>query len=215
MITENAPYTGVTSCSTQVKSQNGPLQQVMTSCMQVYMSPTALRLEHDPESSFRWSLELKQGAVLLTLCGSRHKMKAGSVTAVADGGHLQVQLQCHLSIKLLYPDMVPQRGVSQLCPKPLPLNLSEYNSFRARILSQSPTTTVQVESMPHGHAACASMLIPLDTATFSMCCLPAKLRSALEARKAGAALCVAAALAWTQDVAGKQQLVCMLKLMYL
>lgn len=44
-------------------------------------------LSDDPDSMLCWSLDTANKQVVLKLCGSRYQMKAGIVTAVAEGGN--------------------------------------------------------------------------------------------------------------------------------
>ena len=74
-----------------------------------------------------WTLEIKRGVVLLTLCGSVVKMKTGSVVAVADAGPNKVQLQCYLAVNLLYPDTVQRQGRTVL--RPMPSNTANIDRY--------------------------------------------------------------------------------------
>lgn len=165
------------------------------------MQQTPLRLSDDPDSMLRWSLDIAKEQIVLKLCGSRHQMKVGIVTAVAEGSNGQVLLQSLLSVTLLYPGTYSHQG--QIKIKPLPLSFSEYNTFWAVDVANQPAATEQVLALPRTQQACAPFLISLGSDRFSFTCLSTSLEAPLVKAHANAALCVATALAHSGQEAGK------------
>ena len=162
------------------------------------MSVTALRWENDPETEFRWTIQVEKGLVLLTLVGGRHRMTTGVVQAVAPGINGHVQLQCLLSVKLLFPDTYLRHGVTRLAHLPGPQ--AAYSLFRAVDLDARPTDTVEVAAVPS--RTCAALLISMKEDMFTAHGLPSKLIADLAACSMGAAGSVAAALAYANMSSG-------------
>ena len=143
-----------------------------------------------------WRIVERQ--VVLRLCGSTNQIKAGIVTAVAEGVDGEVLLQCLLSVSLLYPQTIMKQGQVQL--KPLSCHFAEYNTFRLLDLASRPAATEQVVALPRTHAP---FLIWLDSNRFSMPRLPISLEAALDWAQANQALCLATVLAHSGQQAGR------------
>ena len=140
-----------------------------------------------------------KGVVLLVLVGGRHRLTTGVVQAVAPGINGRVQLQCLLSVKLLFPDTHVRHGVTRLAHLPAPQ--SAYSLFRAVDLDARPAETVEVAAVPS--RTCAALLISMREDMFTAHGLPGKLIADLEACSMGAAGSVAAALAYGKMTSGK------------
>ena len=166
------------------------------------MQTTALRWESEPEVDFGWCLQVAKGDVLLVLVGSRHRMTAGVVQAVAEGSTGLVQLQCLLSMKLVFPKTTQRHGMT--CAAPLPLPQAKYSGFRAVDLAARPADSQTVEVAAVSSHTCAAMLINLREDMYRPYEQPRTLMADLDACKMGVAGRVAAALAYAKMSSGEK-----------